>query len=74
MSDKWFDVDRKVFVNISEELYFPRMDELANIRKKMREERKRIWRNGTFKVVVKSNIKDKLRPIKDWYMRQKKDW
>ena len=50
------------------------MDELANIRKKMREERKRIWRNGTFKVVVKSNIKDKLRPIKDWYMRQKKDW
>lgn len=74
MSDKWWDIDRKVYVDIKEELYFPRWSELNEIREKMRNEKKRIWRNGSLGVVIKSGIIDKLRPVKDWYMRLNKNW
>ena len=69
ISDKWYDIDRKLYVESREEYYYPYWDELPDIRKIFREERKRIWKNGDFKVVLKSNIKDKLRPLYDRYIR-----
>lgn len=69
MEDKWFDVDRKIYVESKEEYYYPHWDDLPTIRKILREERDRIWRNGSLPVIIKSNIKDKLRPIKEWYIR-----
>ena len=69
MNDKWYDVDRKLYVECKEEYYYPHWDELPALRKLFRDERKRIWRNGDFKVVLKSNIKDKLRPLYDRYIR-----
>ena len=69
ISDKCYDVDRKLYVESREEYYYPFWDELPEVRRIMREERERIWRNGDFKVVAKSNIKDKLRPLYDRYIR-----
>ena len=69
MQDKWFDVDRKLYVECKEEYYYPFWDELPALREVFQQERKRIWRNGDLKVVIKSNIKDKLRPIYDKYIR-----
>jgi len=69
ISDRWFDVDRKVFVESKEEYYYPLWDELPEIRRIMRAEKNRIWRNGTFPVVIKSNLKDVLRPAVDWYRK-----
>lgn len=69
ISDKWYDVDRKLYVESKEEYYYPHWDKLPDIRKTFREERDRIWRNGDFKVVVKSNFKDMLRPLYDRYIR-----
>lgn len=69
ISDKWFDFDRKVYVESREEYYYPLWNELPKIRKIMRNEKKRIWRNGSLPVVIKSNIKDVLRPAVDWYRK-----
>ena len=69
MQDKWFDVDRKLYVESKEEYYYPFWDKLPALREMFQQERKRIWRNGDLKVVIKSNIKDKLRPIYDKYIR-----
>lgn len=69
MSDRCYDVDRKLYVESREEYFYPFWDELPKIREFMRKERKRIWRNGDFNVVLKSNIKDKLRPLYDRYIR-----
>lgn len=73
ISDTLFDVDRKVYVNSREEYYYPDWDKLSSIRKMMRDEKTRIWRNGDLKVVVKSNIKDILRPLYRMYRRMNKD-
>ena len=69
MHDKLYDVDRKLYVESMEEYYYPFWDELPKLRELFEQERKRIWRNGDFKVVIKSNIKDKLRPLYDKYIR-----
>lgn len=69
ISDKCYDVDRKLYVESREEYYYPFWNELPEVRRIMREEKERIWRNGDFKVVAKSNIKDKLRPLYDRYIR-----
>ena len=69
MHDKLYDVDRKLYVESKEEYYYPFWDELPKLRELFEQERKRIWRNGDFKVVIKSNIKDKLRPLYDKYIR-----
>lgn len=69
MSDKLFDVDRKVYVNSKEEYYYPNWDILPSIRQLMRNEKKRIWRDGDIRVIIKSNIKDLLRPLYRMYRR-----
>lgn len=69
MEDKCYDVDRKLYVVSKEEYYYPFWHLLPEIRKKMREEKDRIWRNGDVKVVLKSNFKDILRPLYDRYIR-----
>lgn len=69
MSDKTWDPDRKLYVVSSEEYHYPYWSELPAIRDKFRKEKDRIWRNGDFMVVLKSNLKDKLRPLYDRYIR-----
>jgi len=69
MEDKCYDVDRKLYVLSKEEYYYPYWSRLPEIRKNMREEKNRIWRNGDLKVVLKSNFKDILRPLYDRYIR-----
>lgn len=69
MEDRCYDVDRKLYVASKEEYYYPYWHLLPEIRKMMREEKRRIWRNGDLKVVLKSNFKDVLRPLYDRYIR-----
>lgn len=69
ISDKLFDVDRKLNIPIREEYYYPKWDELKNIVLMFRQEKKRIWRDGDKSVVIKSNLKDLIRPIYDKYLR-----
>lgn len=69
MEDMCYDVDRKLYVLSKEEYYYPSWHLLPEIRKMMREEKERIWRNGDLKVVLKSNVKDVLRPFYDRYIR-----
>lgn len=63
IEDFVFDTDRKINAPSREVYYYPQWDKLQEIRDKMRTEKERIWKNGSFKVVLKSNIKDILRPI-----------
>lgn len=69
IEDKTFDPDRKLYVVSSEEYHYPYWSSLPVIREKMRKEKNRIWRKGDFKVVLKSNLKDLLRPLYDRYIR-----
>ncbi len=69
MDDKCYDVDRKLYVVSKEEYYYPHWNILPLIREAMRTEKKRIWRNGELRIVLKSNFKDLLRPIYDRYIR-----
>lgn len=69
IDDTIWDVDRKISISIREEYYYPEWDKLPLIREKMRVEKKRIWRNGDFKVVLKSDLKDLFRPIVDGYIK-----
>lgn len=62
MHDYVFDIDRKINAPSRELYYYDEWDKLADIRLKLRAEKDRIWRNGDFSVVLKSNIKDILRP------------
>ncbi len=69
MEDKTFDPDRKLYVVSSEEYHYPFWSSLPAIRERMINERNRIWRNGDLNVVLKSDIKDLLRPLYDRYIR-----
>ena len=69
MEDKSYDVDRKLYVLSKEEYFYPYWGQLPEIREMMRAEKERIWRNGDSKVVLKSNIKDLLRPFYDRFIR-----
>lgn len=72
MSDKLYDVDRKVYVNSKEEYFYPFWATINNVRELMRAERNRIWRNGDKLIAIKSAIKDMLRPVYRRYRQLKK--
>ena len=63
MEDYVFDSDRKIYAPSRELYFYPEWDELSNIRELMRNEKRRIWENGSLKYVLKSNTKDMLRPL-----------
>lgn len=63
MNDYFYDVDRKINAPLRELYYYPRWDELPSLRQMFRDEKNKIWKNGSFKVVLKSNLKDLIRPI-----------
>lgn len=63
IDDDLFDVDRKINVKIREEYYYPHWAIIPEIRELMRQERKRIWKDGSFALILKSNLKDMLRPL-----------
>jgi len=63
IEDYIFDPDRNINAPSRELYYYPDWDSLSKIRNTMRTEKDRIWRNGSLSVVLKSNIKDFLRPI-----------
>ena len=63
IEDYVYDQDRKVNAPSRELYYYPNWDELDDIRKIMRNEKKQIWKDGSIKVVAKSTVKDFLRPL-----------
>ncbi len=69
MYDNLFDVDRKITLPIREQYYYPDWAELPAIREKLSEHRKQIWRNGSLPVVIKSGLKDFVRPAYRKLMR-----
>ena len=72
MSDYLFDVDRKITMQSREEYFYPRWDEAKQMREILKNEKDRIWRNGSLRVVAKSNIKDMLRPLYEVLTRERK--
>lgn len=72
MSDYLFDVDRKITMQSREEYFYPRWDEAISMREVFRKEKERIWRNGSTKVVIKSNVKDMIRPLYEVLTRERK--
>ena len=58
-----FDVDRKINITIREEYFYPKWPEIAEIRKIMRAEKDRIWKNGDWDEVLRSNAKEILFPL-----------
>ncbi len=71
ISERFYDVDRKIYIDAREEYFYPYWDKLPAIREKFRKEKERIWRNGSFKVIMKSNIKDFIRPLYERLIRLK---
>lgn len=69
--DYIFDVDRKVKAPSRELYFYPEWDKLPEIRGKLRAEKERIWMNGSAKIVLKSNVKDALRPLYERLTRKK---
>jgi len=69
IKDHIWDIDRRMPISIREEFYYPAWDKLPAIREKMRAEKKRIWRNGDLKIVIKSDLKDLIRPLADIYYK-----
>lgn len=63
MTDYVYDRDRKINAPSRELYFYPEWDKLEAIRKKLRKEKERIWKNGSVKVIIKSNLKDVLRPF-----------
>lgn len=63
MEDYVYDPDRKIKAPSRELYFYPEWTKLPHIRKIMRSEKERIWKNGSFKVVTKSKVKDMIRPI-----------
>lgn len=63
MADSMFDVDRKLMYPIREEFFYDNWDEIEAIRKKLSDEKERIWREGSKKIIVYSNIKNFVRPL-----------
>lgn len=69
INDKLFDVDRKIYVNISEEYYYPFWSELLKERLLLRTEKNRIWRDGSFIVILKSRVKELIKPFYMKFLR-----
>jgi hypothetical protein len=63
MEDYVYDTDRKIRAPSRELYYYPSWDELPEIRRLMREEKDRIWKNGSWPVILKSAAKDWVRPL-----------
>lgn len=63
IEDYIYDPDRNVNAPSRELYYYPHWDALPEIRSKMRSEKERIWKNGSMSVIIKSNIKDFIRPL-----------
>lgn len=72
ISDKLYDMDRKIYINISEEFHYPYWEELYRERDLLRAEKERIWKNGSFIIVLKSAIKELIRPIYNRFEKLKK--
>ncbi len=71
IEDYIYDPDRKVNAPSRELYYYPNWDALPEIRNKMRTEKARIWKNGSLSVVIKSDIKDFIRPFYSKLFKEK---
>ena len=58
MDDFVYDPDRKVKAPSRELYFYPYWDELDKVRKIMRSEKNRIWKNGSAGVVLMMKIKE----------------
>ena len=72
MNERFYDVDRRLYIDMCEEYYYPDWDKLDTIRTIMRNQKDKIWRDGDLSVILKSNIKDAVRPFYERWKRFKK--
>lgn len=63
MDTTFYDPDRKITLDVRDDYYYPEWDKLPLIKKIFSKEKNRIWKNGDFAIVAKSNAKDILRPL-----------
>ena len=69
MNDKYYDEDRKIYVDMSEEYYYPDWNLVRKVRQQMRAQKDEIWKNGDFSIIMKSNLKDLIRPFYERWIR-----
>lgn len=71
IEDYVYDPDRKFNAPSRELFYYPNWEALPEIRNIMRNEKLRIWRDGSPKVIIRSNLKDFIRPFYERLKKQK---
>ncbi len=71
IEDYIYDPDRKFQAPSRELYYYPDWEKLPAVRQKLREEKNRIWRNGSMSVVLRSTVKDLIRPIYARFRKKK---
>lgn len=69
IDDKFYDVDRHLFVDMSEEYYYPDWNKLKAVREDMRMIKDKIWRKGDYTIMLKSSLKDLVRPFYEKWKR-----
>lgn len=63
IEDYVYDPDRRINAPSRELYYYPNWNMLPAIRSIVREEKQRIWRNGSIKSVIKNSIKQFILPV-----------
>ena len=63
MDDYIYDHDRKIKAPSRELYYYPDWEGLPAIRLMFQDEKNRIWKNGSLMIVLKSDLKDLIRPL-----------
>lgn len=61
--DILYDVDRKIHMQIREEFFHADWPAVRRMRQMLHEEKERLWQKGSLRVVLKSNLKDFVRPL-----------
>ena len=72
IEDYIYDPDRKILAPSRELYYYPDWDSLPQIRALLRRQKDMIWKEGSTKTVIKSNIKELIKPIYRKIRKKKK--
>ena len=71
MEDYVYDTDRKINAPSRELYYYPDWESLDKIRELVRAEKNRLWKDGSRAIVIKSKVKDFIRPFYERLSKKK---
>lgn len=71
IDDYVYDVDRNLISPSRELYYYPNWNQLKSIREIMKLERDRVWKNGSLRFVIKSRLKEFIKPFYEILIRKK---